>query len=229
MRNRTKRRGDTITEALETARLYPKLFTVRPIATLLKKLEECDRRIRDATRMELHTRLSRKVAYRTQRLKDDLRNDHLRILARLGRKVMGSAPGAERAFHAPGTRARGDVVVAASRAMLKVIGRRQRLFKELVEPDFFPKMKARTDELDREWRARDRGRKGWSRALDDVEAATSEGRQTIDLLTTFIIAHFRDEVTLIRCWRNAVRVRRRMGRPKAKSRRAPHSREVRVA
>lgn len=216
MRNRTERRGRTIEAALITAKRYPELLTVSSIAKLLARLAECDRRIRAAREEEYHARSSRRVAASIQHLKDELRNEHLRIMARRGRKVMGSAPGAEGAFRAPGTRARADVVVASSRAMLKVIGRRQKLFDGLVEPDFFRLMKSRTDELDREWRARDRGRKAWTSALDEAERATSEGRETLDLLTTYIVAHFRHNRRIINHWRIIVRVKGRIGRPKRK-------------
>lgn len=223
MRNRTRRRADTITMALLEVKRQPILLTVRPIAALVERLRACDERIRAATEAEYGARVSRRVMAHVQRKKDDLRNDHLRLLARLGRKVMGSAPGAERAFHAPGTRARADVVVASSRAMLKVVGRRQHLFDGLVEPEFFRLMKARTDELDREWRARDRGRRGWSQAIDEVERATSEGREAVDLLTTYVIAHFRDKRGVVAHWKRVVKVKRRIGRPKRKARPASAS------
>ncbi|HVZ48011.1 MAG TPA: hypothetical protein VG916_04465 [Gemmatimonadaceae bacterium] len=221
MRDRTRRRANTISRAVHEANDMPELWAVPAIARLLEQLRECDKRIWNGTHAEFAASVHRGKSAGMQKLKDEIRHDHLRLLARLGRKVMGSAPGAERAFHAPGTRARPDVVVTASRAMLKVIGRRQKLFDGMVTPDFFRQLKARTDELDRQWRARDRGRTGWSRAIDDVERATSEGRELLDLLTTYVDAHFRGNRLTVFRWRQAVRVRRKTGRPKRKRRSSP--------
>ena len=220
MRNRTHRRAESIDRASEFDKRYPDVAKVPAIAKLFAQLHECNARIWDGRTTAVGARVSRGTSAEIQRLKDELRHAHRRLLARLGRKVMGSAPGAERAFHAPGTRARADIVVASSRAMLKVIGRRQALFKGLVAPDFFRLMKSRTDELDRQWRARDAGRTHYSRAVDDQERATSEGRALIDLLNTYLVAHFRDDRLIMTDWRQTVRVRKKLGRPKRKAGRA---------
>jgi len=218
MRNRTKRLVESIRESANFARGEPKFRRVPALAKLADQLQVRSAAAWDLWVAEQGAAKSRGRGAHIQRVKDQLRNSHLRLLARAGKQVMGSAPGAERAFRSPAARATGDKVVAASRAMLKVVGKRQRLFAELLDEEFFIRMKALTDTLAAEWQARDMGRKEWTSTLKRLEVETRKGRQLIELITVMLIAHFPRDHELLGTWKLASRVGRRRGRPLKRTR-----------
>lgn len=186
------------------------------IATLARRLLRHAERVTALSSQEYSAtrNASRGEAALIARRKADLRETHLKRIAKAGRKLMRNVPGVARALAVPAKSAPADSLVASARAMVKAVRPARKLFVEAgFAPDFDKACANAANALAHAARESGSSAARTARVRRDLADAIRDGRATIEVIDAVLQPRFALDSGLAIEWRSATRVGRRAGRP----------------
>jgi hypothetical protein len=156
---------------------------------------------------------------KTAYIRKRLRRVYMIPLTRIGRRVLQSAPGVERALKVPHARASHRELVTAAEVMLKTVQPYRKVLESTGFPKtFFTEFRTLTKELKRIATSSSERQAKFARVTEELRAELASGSETLRILESLMFARTDYDRDLASTWKDILRTPKRLGRPRAKKR-----------
>jgi len=157
------------------------------------------------------------------RVRGELRDRYMYPVARRGPALMKWAPSAESALRLPHMSVGNARLIAAARAMVKVVALKPTLFSQQAgfEKDLLSKLRASVRELEGAIAGCAEATRLLTKATREFGRAVTRGRSQLRMLEGVLKAYMHNNPGFARLWREATRIPEKLGRPRKKKRRPP--------
>jgi hypothetical protein len=161
------------------------------------------------------TRMLPRDAVEIRPLRVALREHHMIPIARAGRRLMESAPGAERAFRVPKKRASMEALLAAAERLAAYAQKHARRFiRSGFAKDFVERLRAATVALRERTRNTGEERRLRAAATAALRRELPKGHKIIAIMDALLSERLRQDAQFATMWRRESRMEGRIGRPK---------------